>query len=204
MEAIRNTVLAVKAPGRFGSPRAFFALFFSFLYFIFLLSTPCFAGEEESDSKEKKSSYSTSAALRPFEHSLTLHPYRGLPSEIAFRPRDRRPSSVRGIFVLDGFLLVVPFRYEPLKRVYLGSFPTPKTSLRYQFQMMFKNGKSILSEVFEVSPSCSSIEIEKMIRKSKKSKEQRKVLREAIALDQEVDVLQYLIHEVDSIMKRAN
>lgn len=207
MGRTENTFRGVKAGGRYGkrwlktyAPAIIIAVFL----FVGGVSSLCFAADQGSaqGTAGDKQMFSVSAAIRPFEQTLILHPYQGLPSEIVFIPRKKVPVAVQGLFVLDGVLLRVPFAYRKATGRFTAVFPTPKKLLRYQFQMMFDGGKTLLSEVFAANPQCSSLEAEEMIRKSNKFRDQQRLLREAVKLDREVDVLKYLVYAVDDILKQ--
>lgn len=199
----KNSFQGVKADGPSGRRTLATGICFVSALSIFLLASVSLCqADEEKHPRSGKPAISASAALRPFEHRLILHPYRGLPSELIFTPREKIPVQVRGLFVLDGVLLVVPFRHNRGQKHFVAVFPTPKKTLRYQFQMVFDGGKTLLSEVFAANPQCSSVEAEQMVRKAKSFRHQQKLLREAIALDRDVVVIQYLIQAIDNILKR--
>lgn len=91
-----------------------------------------------------------------FSHQVTLHSIPPLQSIITFVPADGEDlKTVRALLQLDGELLVVPLLSEPGAKSYRGTFPTPKESLSFEFQVISTNGATQLTRRFEVSPECN-------------------------------------------------
>jgi hypothetical protein len=98
---------------------------------------------------------SADSTLR-FNHQLSLNPVPSLPGVITFVGQEGggRYRTVRALLVLDGELLAVSLVSGGDGKTHRGSFPTPKSSLSYQFQVLTDDGGSLLSDSFEVSPVC--------------------------------------------------
>ena len=83
-----------------------------------------------------------------FGHNLIINDSPGLPSRIIFTFQGGKPQIVRALIVLDERLLIVPLTYREQTKDFRGLFPTPQTSLQYQFQVLPADGKALMSNVF--------------------------------------------------------
>jgi len=90
-----------------------------------------------------------------FSHHITLHPVPSLASVVSFVPGEGEElSAVRALLLLDGELLSVPLIPEAGAKSYRGTFPTPKQSLSYRFQIVKQNGGARLSQSYVIKPEC--------------------------------------------------
>jgi hypothetical protein len=136
-----------------------------------------------------------------FAHNLLLSSYPGLPSQVLFSFFEEKPVLVRGIFFLDGHMLVVPFAARKDIQQFRGIFPTPHETLRYQFQAVFGDGRTLLSEEFIAEPRCGLLEALKIVGSARAFPAQNDLLEQALALDQQSSQLKYALFVINTFLK---
>lgn len=104
--------------------------------------------------------FSIAAQAEPilrFSHQVSINPIPPLPGVITFIGQEggTRYKQVRVLLVLDGELLTIPLVAGGDGTSYRAVFPTPKTTMSYQFQVITDDGGARLSETFQVNPVCS-------------------------------------------------
>ena len=100
------------------------------------------------------STFAVGEELR-FSHQLSLHPISPLQSLITLvSAEEGKFKSVRALMVLDGELLAVPMFPESDGKSYRGTFPRPRESLSYRFQVSNDMGGARMSRPFEITPDC--------------------------------------------------
>ena len=138
-----------------------------------------------------------------YSHNLVLSPYTSLPSYVIFRFKKEKPLMVRGLFTLDGRLLVVPLSYRLKSNDFRASFPTPSESLEYQFQAVFSDGEMQLSEKFTSESRCALHATEALVSKANGYPLQNKMISLALWLDEELSQLKYAIFLSETLAKEA-
>ena len=144
---------------------------------------------------------SRASARVSFNHKVLVHPLPGLPSAITLSIDKIKATQVRALLVLDGELLVISLEYFSSASVFHGMFPAPKKSLSYQFQIISADGGSYLSKEFFVDPECSDIALENILSGARNFSFHEKMVREALRLDHQRVVLEYLVGAIASFKK---
>lgn len=119
---------------------------------IFLFETHASPLNHDHDKPE----HTSEGEDRDLRHRLVLNPVAGLPSRITLKlPPVEKDAVVRALLVLDGKLLTLPLKRDGASSEFIGEFPTPFTSLGYQFQVLGKDdGSSRLSSFYRARASC--------------------------------------------------
>lgn len=139
-----------------------------------------------------------------FNHKLNLNALAQLPSVIELDPptdTDVRTnmSQVRALMVIDDRLLTLPLRYDGAFDAFVAQFPTPRTSLQYQFQLIRKDGGTILSELYSVNPSCED-ELQRVLDENRERyTDHRSLVLSATRKLEDIHRMNYLITSVRSI-----
>ena len=127
------------------------------------------------------------AASAPFRQLISFSQVPGLPAQIEFHSDDLHIDRVRALLTIDDMLLVIPLKSLGAG-VFRGIFPTPKSKLVYQFQVSRSDGKTELTKRVEARQSCT---LEEQAARSA-AKNKAALVREAVALDEQVELLSYL------------
>lgn len=130
--------------------------------------------------------------LPVYSHKVTLHPLAGLPALVSFVPADPGIlSQVRALLVLDGELLVIPLKGTEAS-AFRGTFPTPKSTLNYRFQVVLRSGKSVLSPSYSVETQCH----DKVYKPEAVSSDR---MKRALMLQLREQRLKYIVEVLDKI-----
>lgn len=106
--------------------------------------------------------------------------------------------------VLDGKLLSLPLRYDSSYNSFTAQFPTPHESLNYQFQLIRKDGGTILSDSYAVNPSCEE-ELTRLLDSNKeKFAGQRALALEATRKLEDIHRMNYLINGVKNLVQSGS
>lgn len=155
--------------------------------------------EPAADAAESGSS--TEKRLSGFGHKLVLNAYSGMPSMLMFSSVADKPAEVRALITLDGSLLAVPLSFHMKTKSFVGTFPTPKQSLQYQFQVLLPEGRLAISELFTADPKCEKNVADEIAKSAASFPAQAGLLTEALELDKDSERLQYMINSIESVLK---
>lgn len=112
-------------------------------------------------------------------------------------------AQIRALMVLDGRLLTLPLRYDQHFDAFVAQLPTPKDSLQYQFQLIRKDGSTILSDTYAVNPSCDE-ELNRLLDKnSEKFSGQRSLALDATRKLEDIHRMNYLINTIKNLVRPA-
>lgn len=138
-----------------------------------------------------------------FVHALALHPRPGMPGTIAVSSKDlsAKVHSIRLLLNFDGNLLTVPLKYSASSKSYRGTFPTPRRSLDYQFQVVYRSGKTITSKPLSADPTCDDRLFEEFTADHASYPEQEKLLKQSQKYKRESETLEYLLDSIKNLTK---
>ena len=93
-----------------------------------------------------------------FRQQVTLATLPGLSAEMRFSLKEQADNinQVRVFALVDNSLFVFPLRSTDGGKLFRGSFPTPQSNLRYQFQILYRNGKSLMTDTYSIEPTCDA------------------------------------------------
>lgn len=205
MEHITKTEPVVMVRGRFG--RAATRFFLALLSISLIASTafsqersliqqPRVIGGESADSLSKLGIYS-------FRHKISFNLYRGLPAHLVLTVVKGDPVKANVFLETDGHSLVLPMARDVGADSFAVFFPSPKNTLRYRFQLIAEGGAASLTELFIADPQCTQLDAAEAVQTADNFPAQQTLLREALALDRDIDVLKYLIYSIDEVLKKA-
>ncbi|MCB0344088.1 MAG: hypothetical protein KDD66_03180 [Bdellovibrionales bacterium] len=143
-----------------------------------------------------------------FNHKLNLNSMAQLPSIVELdMPTDSdirtNMAQIRALMVLDGRLLTLPLRYDQHFDAFVAQLPTPKDSLQYQFQLIRKDGSTVLSDTYAVNPSCDE-ELNRLLDKnSEKFSGQRSLALDATRKLEDIHRMNYLINTIKNLVRPA-
>lgn len=198
---------------------SFFFLFF-FSYLAITEAEPRTLSEEKAVALEinRPSStplvlFSSPGSTRPEDsidksflaHQLLLHPTAGLTSTLLFPRNDGQEqlAKVRGLLVLDGKLLVVPFRYDERYHLHLATFPTPEKNLQYQIQTFLENGKTRVSQRFSANPQCAKVDMEKILQRATLFPQQASLIEHSYQLERDAEMTTFLLREIPLLIAES-
>ncbi len=135
-------------------------------------------------------------------HQVTISPYPGLPSKITVLRVPESVLEMRALLVLDGALAVLPLRLTADAGNLEVSFPTPRDTLSYQFQVVSKRGagEAWMSEMYAVDPKCVEVSSETALSAANHFPSQAELLKKAVELDKEVETLKYVLTSINSLL----
>ncbi len=172
------------------------------LFLLSVLLSPLHSGHASENDLRPNGIIKQSSESFAFRHDTSLATLPGLLGKVSFAPREHldRIHQVRAFLLIDSQLLVVPLRFDATNEVFVGSFPTPKESLRYQFQLVYRNGKSLVSETFSIEPDCETKSALNFTEVNESFKSQRELLTKTQLLKRNSKLLSEAIVRIKKLL----